>query len=76
MRSLDRCSQCGLGSMITYKTSSKGLSRTRYLRCDGCGEHGKEILRIDHLGRPTFILPLTTSDGNYITTIPATSSEQ
>ena len=61
MRSLDRCEQCGLGSMKTVTTRSTGLSRVRYLRCDNCGETGKEILRIDHRGRQVFFLQVDTN---------------
>ena len=47
--------------MKTVTTRSTGLSRKRYLRCNNCGETGKEILRIDHRGRQVFILEVGTT---------------
>ncbi|QDV66164.1 hypothetical protein Mal65_53390 [Crateriforma conspicua] len=50
MRTGERC-QCG-GRMRTYKTRTQGCRRTRYLKCDLCGETGKEPVRLDAEGYP------------------------
>ena len=55
--------------MRVYKTITNGLSRTRYLRCTLCDETGKEILRVDHLGRPLLFLDVATRAGNETTTV-------
>jgi hypothetical protein len=54
MRSLDICQQCGSGRMLAYKSKTVGQNRTRYLRCSHCSARGKEILRVDALGRPEY----------------------
>ena len=61
MRSLDRCEVCQVGTMKTVTARSIGLSRTRYLKCNNCGETGKEILRIDHRGRQVLISEVGTT---------------
>ena len=49
MRSLDLCPECHQGRMIVTTTRYHGGdSRVRYLRCETCGETGKEIIP----GRP------------------------
>ena len=55
--------------MKTYKAITNGLSRTRYLRCTLCDETGKEILRVDHLGRPLLFLNVDTRAGNETSTV-------
>ena len=54
MRSLDRCQQCNVGTMKTYRVNTKGFYRTRYLKCDSCGRLGKEMIPIDNFGRPIY----------------------
>ena len=76
MRSLDRCEVCRFGQMKTVTTRSKGLSRKRYLRCNNCGSTGKEILRIDHLGRQVFILDSGTTPSILGTTHNPSSTKQ
>ena len=46
MRSMDLCPACGTGYMIVYKTRTHktGRRRVRYLACDVCNHHGKEIV--------------------------------
>ena len=61
MRSGDRCLVCGLGSMKVFSVRTRGLSRTRYLRCTHCQATGKEILKVDHLGRQCFNVGATPS---------------
>jgi hypothetical protein len=54
MKSLDVCPQCQAGRMLAYKTKTSGGNRIRYLRCSHCRCTGKEILRVDALGRPEY----------------------
>jgi hypothetical protein len=54
MRSLDVCRRCGSGRMLAYKTKTKGSNRTRYLKCSHCSARGKEIIKVDELGRQIF----------------------
>ncbi len=54
MRSLDICQRCGSGQMRAYKSKTVGSNRTRYLKCSHCRCTGKEILRVDALGRPEY----------------------
>ena len=68
MRSGDRCLVCGLGSMKVFSVRTRGLSRTRYLRCTHCQATGKEILKVDHLGRQLFIFDLVATPSTEITT--------
>ena len=75
MRSLDRCLVCEVGSMRVYKTFTTGLHRRRYLKCDSCGQTGKEWFAVDHLGRPQF-QNLITSVGTSVTTNFPSSPEQ
>ena len=53
MRTGDAC-VCGSGVMHTYKTDTRGMWRTRYLKCNSgdCGKTGKEVLSVDARGRP------------------------
>jgi hypothetical protein len=52
MRSGDLCESCQVGVMKRYKTMPiVGMNRTRYLKCDCCGCTGKELTRVDELGR-------------------------
>jgi len=46
MRSLDPCSACPSGTMLTQTTRPRpdGLAVVRYLRCNLCGAHGKSYL--------------------------------
>ena len=52
MRSLDRCPVCREGYMMTTGTKqlARGNKRVRTLKCDFCGENGREI--IDGPARP------------------------
>lgn len=52
MRSGDTCPTCQAGTMQRRSTRTVGLRRTKYLKCDQCHATGKEILSIDHQGRP------------------------
>lgn len=58
MRHLDPCATCDGGTMRKYATKTKRGNRTRYLKCDGCGANGKEVFRVDDLGRPVFFSSL------------------
>lgn len=64
MRSLDRCQQCEVGRMRTYKTRSIGFNRVRYLKCEFCKAKGREQFSIDAQGRPVFFSHQCTSGGN------------
>lgn len=55
MRSLDVCPSCQSGRMLAYKSKTVGRNRTRYLRCSCCPHRGKEILRVDAIGRPEYV---------------------
>lgn len=59
MRSQDRC-KCGIGRFTSYCSRTRGSLRTTYLKCDNCGETGKQLSRVDHIGRITSFL--STSD--------------
>lgn len=61
MRSLDRCQVCSIGKMLTYRSLRVGFRLRKYLKCNHCGETGKEIIPIDHLGRPIYANVVATS---------------
>ncbi len=63
MRSRERCPKCGIGRMKIVTTRTTGSLRKRYLKCSECDETGKEVLRIDDLGRPIYSGNTTTSTG-------------
>jgi hypothetical protein len=45
MTSGDKCKQCNSGYMGVYRTVRTGDAPVvRYLKCNGCGETGKEIV--------------------------------
>ena len=46
MRSLDRCSQCGLGSMRVYVTRHLSRHVVRYRRCSFCRCTSKQVQMI------------------------------
>ena len=48
---LDRCEQCEGGRFRRYCTRTFGNNRTRYLKCDKCGETDQEVFKVDHFGR-------------------------
>ncbi len=60
-RSGDTCEQCKAGRYKTYKTTTKGRSRIRYLKCLNCGHNEQELCRVDDIGRT--ILDLFTMRG-------------
>lgn len=47
----DPCQKCRSGIMERRSTRTNGLRRTRYLRCDVCGETGKQVTVVDSKGR-------------------------
>ena len=51
MRSGERCTKCHIGRMRTRSVFTRGSSRVRYLVCKHCRNTGKEVLRVDDLGR-------------------------
>ena len=67
MRSLERCKSCGVDRMKTRTVITRGSSRVRYLVCRSCGATGKEVLRVDDLGRPIFVDVATPSNLNHRT---------
>ena len=64
MRHLDPCADCDTGTMLKYCTRTKGHIRRRYLKCNGCGQCGQEVFRVDELGRQIFTSCLTPSGKN------------
>jgi uncharacterized Zn finger protein len=64
MRSLDRCPSCGVGRMTSYTCRTRGSMRTTYLKCDNCGQTGKQLSKVDHIGR--IVTYLSTSDGTQV----------
>ena len=64
MRSKERCSECNVGKMRTRTTITRGSSRVRYLVCPSCKATGKEVLRLDDLGRPLFSDSVATHSKN------------
>lgn len=54
MRSGERCSKCLVGKMKTRTVFTRGSSRVRYLICRSCKATGKEVLRLDDIGRPIY----------------------
>ena len=67
MRSLDRCSVCGVGRFFIYSTKTRGSLRTSYLRCSHCGERSKQLSRVDAIGRIVEYLSVSvTSAGKQV----------
>lgn len=54
-----RCS-CG-GVAKVYSTKTRGLHRTRYLRCENCGDTSKQRVAIAADGRAKDLLPMAST---------------
>ena len=63
MRNNQDCPRCTTGVMVRYKTNTTSMIKTRYLKCDRCGHHGRErfIIKTNRRGRAYFC-PLVGND--------------